>query len=356
MHVAVLRLKDLRNYEHAELRPAEGTTLILGHNGSGKSSLLEAMGLFSTLSSPRASSLKMLVREGSADGGARLETVEGTAFEVRLHGGRTSMRVAGSGVAAKNFLGRFRSVLFTPEDLDLVRGEPALRRRALDALITQLRPSFRSIRREYDRALRQRNAAIRDGLEPEVRLYSEPLAAAAAQVLEARREVTAGLARAAGELYGELAERGTLELAYTDTSKDERCLNGPELAEHFRRAYADRVGVDLERGRTSVGPHRDDLEILLDGRPARWYASRGEQRSATLAFRLAELRLLPDAVLMLDDVLSELDPDRRRRVFEVTRGAQTIVTATDARTIPDGVGTSVWRVTEGDLCPEQMGP
>jgi DNA replication and repair protein RecF len=99
-----------------------------------------------------------------------------------------------------------------------------------------------------------------------------------------------------------------------------------------------------------LGPHRDDLDILLDGREARWYASRGEQRSATLAFRLAELRLLPEAVLLLDDVLSELDPERRRRVFEVTSGTQTIVTATDADAVPDAAKVeSVWRVDAGTL-------
>ena len=100
------------------------------------------------------------------------------------------------------------------------------------------------------------------------------------------------------------------------------------------RVYGETLRRDLERGRTTVGPHRDDLEIYMDGREVRWYASRGEQRSATLAFRLAELRLLPEAVLLLDDVLSELDPERRRRVFETTAGRQTIVTATDTDTDP----------------------
>ncbi len=352
MRVEVLRIADFRNYAAAELRPAPTTTVVIGDNGSGKSSLLEAAGMFSTLSSPRTSSLKVVVRDGCDEGGARLETTEGVELEIRIRSGRTSMKVGGSSAPAKDFLGRFRSVLFTPEDLDLVRGEPALRRRALDDLLVQLRPRYRAIRSEFERALKQRNAALREGLEMQARLYSEPLARAAARVLEARREVCDRLQPAADELYAELAERGTLMLEYHDTAEAAE-WSGDDLLAHFTKLYDELLWRDLERGQTTVGPHRDDLDILLNGHPARWYASRGEQRSATLAFRLAELRLLPDAVLLLDDVLSELDPERRRRVFETTAGAQTIVTATDVDAIPAAAKVeSVWHVEDGVLRPE----
>jgi DNA replication and repair protein RecF len=324
MRIAVLRLWDLRIYPQAEFTPGPGTTLVIGGNGAGKSTLLEAAGLFSTLSSTRAGSLKMLVRDGCEEGGTRLETMEGSSLEIRLKAGRSTLRVGGSPSQAKDFLGRFRSVLFTPEDLDLVRGEPSLRRRALDDLLVQLRPRYRAIRQEFERALRQRNAALRDGLGAEAALYSAPLAQSAAAVLESRRAAAEDIKPAARELYVELAERGTLDLEYRDTSESDG-RTGPELVEHFARLYEDSLQRDLERGRTTMGPHRDDLDVVLDGREARWYASRGEQRSATLAFRLAELKLLPDAVLLLDDVLSELDPERRRRVFEVTQGTHTVV-------------------------------
>jgi DNA replication and repair protein RecF len=349
MRIGVLRLQDLRCYETTEFRPSEGTTLVVGSNGSGKSSLLEAAGLFSTLSSVRASSLRMLVSEGHDEGGTRLETTDGASLEVRLRNGRAVLRAGGSPVAAKEFLGRFRSVLFTPEDLDLVRGEPGLRRRALDDFIVQLRPRYRSQRSDFERALKQRNAALRDGLIAEAELYGAPLADSAAHILEARREVVERLAPAAADLYAELAEEGRLELSYHDTSEADR-RTGAELVEHFTEVYAQTLPNDLDRGRTTVGPHRDDLEIVLRGREARWYASRGEQRSATLAFRLAELRLMPEGVLLLDDVLSELDPERRRRVFDVTAGAQTIVTATDPAAVPDVAKVeSVWRVESGVL-------
>jgi DNA replication and repair protein RecF len=245
-------------------------------------------------------------------------------------------------------------VLFTPEDLDLVRGEPALRRRALEDLLVQLRPRYRATRQEFERALKQRNAALRDGLQMQAQLYGEPLAQTAAQVLESRREVARRLEPAAAELYGELAESGTLSLHYRDTSESSE-LSGGDLVAHFSRIYNENLYVDMERGRTLIGPHRDDLEIFMDGREARWYASRGEQRSATLAFRLAELRLLPDAVLLLDDVLSELDPERRRRVFETTAGAQTIVTATDSESVPAAAkADSIWRVERGTLREEVL--
>jgi DNA replication and repair protein RecF len=157
------------------------------------------------------------------------------------------------------------------------------------------------------------------------------------------------MAPAARELYGELAETGKLDLAYGDSSESgER--SGAELVGHFADAYRRSLPVDLERGRTTVGPHRDDVEILIDSREARSYASRGEQRSATLAFRLAELRLLPEAVLLLDDVLSELDPERRRRVFDVTGDRQTIITATEPGAVPgEAKVESVWHVSRGEL-------
>lgn len=347
--IEVLRLWDLRIYTAAAFSPAPGTTLVLGGNGSGKSSLLEAAGLFATLSSSRAGSLKVLVRDGCEEGGARLETIEGVSLEVRLRGGRSVLRVGGSPAPAKDFLARFRSVLFTPEDLDLVRGEPSLRRRALDDLLVQLRPRYRSVRQEFERSLRQRNAALRDGLEREAALYGVPLAHAAAAVLEARRTAAEELRPAARDLYTDLADRGSLDLVYQDSSSADG-LAGDELVEHFTRVYETSLFSDMDRGRTMIGPHRDDLDISLDGREARWYASRGEQRSATLAFRLAELQLLPEAVLLLDDVLSELDTERRLRVFEVTAGRQTIVTATDPQAVPDAADVqSVWRVDRGAL-------
>ena len=348
MRLEVLRVADLRNYEQAEFRPASTTTVVVGSNGSGKSSLLEAAGMFSTLSSPRASSMKFLVRQGTEEGGAHLTTSEGTDLEIRIRS-RAMLRLNGSTAQPKDFFGRFRSVLFTPEDLDLVRGEPALRRRALDDLLVQLRPRYRAIRQEFERALKQRNAALRDGLEMQAQLYAEPLAASAAEILHARRDVVAELEPKAAELYAELAERGSLTLSYRDTSQAPD-VGDDDLAAHFARVYADTLFRDLERGRTTIGPHRDDLDIYMDGREARWFASRGEQRSATLAFRLAELRLLPEAVLLLDDVLSELDPERRRRVFEATSGAQTIVTATDIDAVPAAAKVeSVWRVSDGHL-------
>jgi DNA replication and repair protein RecF len=347
--IEVLRVQDMRNYRAAERRPAPQTTVVWGENGSGKSTLLEAAGIFSTLSSARASSLKMVVRQGSDEAGAHLDSTEGGQLEWRVRTGRAMLRIGGSTAGAKDFLGRFRSVLFTPEDLDLVRGDPAGRRRALDDILTQLRPAYRAVRQDLERALRQRNAALREGLVSEARLYGEPLARAAAEVLERRRQLVAELDPLARDLYMEMAGRGELAISYQDSSSDEGS-GGEELASRFAEIYERCLQTDLDRGRTTVGPHRDELQILTDGRETRWYASRGEQRTATLALRLAELRLLPGAVLLLDDVLSELDPERRRRVFEVARDRQTIVTATDPSVIPaEARVESTWRVTEGVL-------
>lgn len=347
--VGLLRLQNFRNYAEAEFAPGAGTTVVYGSNGSGKSSLLEAAGLFATLSSSRAGSLGFLVRLGCSEGGAHLETRSGSVLEVRLRGARSLLRAGGSSTVARNFLGRFRAVLFTPEDLDLVRGEPELRRRALDDLIVQLRPAYRGVKQEYDRALRQRNAALRQGLGAEAAIYNAPLAAAAAQVLDARRGIVTELTPYALTLYDELAGRGRLGLRYKDTSGAGEAT-GEALAGYMLRRYEEDLAVEIERGTTRCGPHRDDLEIEIDGSAARSFASRGEQRSAALSFRLAELRLLPGAVLLLDDVLSELDADRRLRLFGTVGAAQTIVTTTDRGSVPSGADVEqAWSVSSGEL-------
>lgn len=342
MRVVLLRLWNLRNYTEAEFRPAPGTTLVTGPNGSGKSSLLEGMALFSGLSSPRTSRMATTVREGAEQGGAHLELEEGVPLEIRILGGRTRLRAGGANVSSREFLGRVRTVLFTPEDLDTVRGEPGLRRRALDGLLVQVHPWYRGVLRDYERSLRQRNAALRHRRERQAALYDGPVAAGAARILAARRRIVEDLRPVAGELYRDLAGKGRLDLCYRDTAGAEDVPDA-DLGEHFERLLADRFAVDVERRRTTAGPHRDDLEIEVDGRAARTYGSRGEQRTAALALRLSELRLLPEAVLLLDDVLSELDPDRRERVFEVAgRDLQTIVTATDRATVPDAVAPAGW--------------
>ena len=156
----------------------------------------------------------------------------------------------------------------------------------------------------------------------------------------------------AAALYGELAKRGGLEVRYRDSSgAGDR--SGPELEAFFLRAYNENLPVELERGATRRGPHRDDLEIEVDGVSARSYASRGEQRCAALAFRLAELRLLPGAVLLLDDVLSELDRERRGRVLAAVAGAQTIITTVERDAIPGEASVQAsWRVEGGRLREE----
>lgn len=350
MRIAALRLANVRNYVEAEFLPADGVTIVYGANGAGKSNLLEAAGLFATLSSPRAGNLGVLVRRGEPEAGIRLEGDTGTSLEIRLRGGRALLRAGAAPTVAKAFLGRFTAVLFTPEDLDLVRGEPDLRRRALDDLIVQMRPAYRGVRRDYDRALRQRNAALRSARPDDAVSYDRPLAETGAQILEARRDLLDDLSPLAASLYDDLSSKRRLSLRYRDTAKDGG-LRGPALVEFLLDRYADGLGVDLDAGTTRVGPHRDDVEIGIDDAPVRSFASRGEQRCAALAFRLAQLRMLGGGVLLLDDVLSELDPDRRGRLFKaVGNDVQTIVATADRDAVPPCVDVAAeWVVSDGLL-------
>lgn len=349
MAIDVLRLWNMRCFADAEFQPDDAITLVCGPNGSGKSSLLESISLFSTLSSVRAGHLSMLIRHDSDEGGVRLEPDSGSLLEIRIKQGRAYLKAGGSGITSRDFLGRSKCVLFGPEDLDLVRGEPELRRRALDDLLVQLRPAYRNIRQEFERALRQRNAALRQQRGGDAAVYNAPLAASAAQVLSSRRRVVDDLSGHAADLYDDLSGKGKMSMRYKNSS-DDPGLDGPELEAHLLATYESNLPVELERGTTRVGPHRDDLELYIDGHAARGYASRGEQRSVALALRLSELRLLPDAILLLDDVTSELDADRRRRVFKVAEGSQVVVTATEPDAVPDGIGIgALWTVNEGVL-------
>lgn len=347
--IDVVRLTDLRNYRLAEFRPAKATTVVVGANGSGKSNLLEAIGLFATLTSSRTGHLGVLVRQGEQEAGMRLETDTGSALEIRLRGGRALLRAGGTPTVARSFLGRFRAVLFTPEDLDLVRGEPGPRRRTMDDIVVQLRPAFRGARQTYDRALRQRNRALRLRRAGDARSYDGPLAESGATIIDARRRLVGELEPIASDLYARLAGGGSLALTYRDTAKDDG-LRGEDLVEHLLARYADGIDLDLDAGTTRVGPHRDDLDIAVDGNAARLYSSRGEQRSAALSIRIAQLRLLQGAVLLLDDVLSELDVGRRTRLFDSVAGVQVVVASADRAAVPDDVRVDAeWRVENGTV-------
>ncbi|MGZ4664014.1 MAG: DNA replication/repair protein RecF [Frankiaceae bacterium] len=373
MHVTSLELVDFRSYPQVVVELPPGPTAFIGANGHGKTNLVEAVGYLATLGSHRVAVDAPLVRMGASRAvvRGRVQRPERELIiEVEVIPGRgTRARVNRTAVPRpRDVLGLLRTVLFAPEDLAVVKGDPAERRRFLDQFLTVRTPRFASVRSDYERALRQRNTLLRTAAatrRPVAQLqtldvWDGHLAAAGAQLLAGRLDTVDALRPMVEKCYSGLAA-GSVQLEY--------CSALPGLSDlPLARGAADRGAIEallvaelsrlrareVERGLTLVGPHRDDLGLSLGGLPARGYASHGESWSLALALRLACWELLreeaDDPVLVLDDVFAELDTTRRSRLAEVAAGAeQVLVTAAVAADVPPQLHGVRYRVEAGEV-------
>jgi DNA replication and repair protein RecF len=386
VYVRRLELADFRSYERLAVDLERGGNVFVGPNGVGKTNLVEALGYVATLGSHRVATDQPLVRAGAAAAVIRsfvvhegrellveLEIVPGRANRARL--GRSPVR------RARDVLGVLRLVLFAPEDLELVRGDPAERRRYLDDLLVSRLPRFAAVRADFDRVLKQRNALLRTayltrragrGRAPRadvapaeaavagsadlatLAVWNAHLARHGAELLAGRLELVAALAPhvtkaydavAGGQAAATIAYRPSLELSDLDR---------PSLEAALAAALAAARTAELERGTTLVGPHRDDLALTLGPLPAKGYASHGESWSYALALRLAAYDLLRadgiEPVLVLDDVFAELDAGRRARLAELAGGAdQLLVTCAVADDVPAALVGTRFDLSEGEV-------
>ncbi|WP_432573085.1 DNA replication/repair protein RecF [Kineococcus sp. SYSU DK005] len=390
MHVAHLSLVDFRSYPALELDLRPGTTTFVGLNGRGKTNLVEAVGYVATLGSHRVSGDAPLVRQGAERAVVRAQLVRGgrrALVELEITPGRANRgRLNGNPVRrVRDVLGVLRTVLFAPEDLALVKGDPGERRRYLDDLLVTRWPRVAGVRADYDRVLRQRTAllksagsALRAGRADSstLEVWDEHLAATGAELLSARLALLADLRAPADAAYRAVsAGQGDLELGYRSnlpllaagvaTEPGGEVPGTGELRAALLAGMAEQRKAELERGVCLVGPHRDDLVLTLGGMPAKGYASHGESWSVALGLRLASYRLLleDDAVedpggpvLVLDDVFAELDAGRRQRLAEVVADAeQVLVTAAVPEDVPDalrGAGADRVLVSAGSAVRE----
>jgi DNA replication and repair protein RecF len=361
VRVTRLQLRDFRNYEAAELELPAGLTVVTGPNGAGKTNLLEALYFGCTGRSPRTSNERELVRR---DGGAVARVVVDTRDEEGAHrievgfepGEAKRLRVDGSPVDNLTTVGARPLVsVFLPERLELVKGAPAGRRAHLDQLVAALWPARAETRTAYSRALAQRNALlgrIRAGACGPVALdaWDAELARHGVRLMADRGEAVDGLRVPFAELARRLGLPGEAELRYRPRSDatDEDGLVA-ELGE--RRA------ADLERGFTAHGPHRDELQLQLEGVALRAYGSQGQQRTALLALLFAERELLAERrarppLMLLDDVMSELDTERRELLAGLLRsGGQAVATATEPEHVPGVEEGELVGVRGGELQP-----
>ncbi|WNM24490.1 DNA replication/repair protein RecF [Demequina capsici] len=397
MRVTHLQLADFRSYGSLDLALAPGVTTFVGRNGQGKTNLVEAIRYLSTLSSHRVATDAPLLRFGSERAviGARIEkNGRALSLEVTLAAGRPNTARLNRGQARpRDLLGVLRTVVFAPEDLALVKGDPAGRRQLMDELVVALQPAMAGDLSDYDRVLRQRGSMLKTAKNARgdltmLDIWDEKLAELGGRIVAARRRAVAALAPHVSAAYTDVApEGGRCQLAYS-TSLDAPAHRDAGPVEPLPEgAPADLIEArllgrlralrqqEIDRGVNLAGPHRDDLDIILAGMPAKGYASHGESWSCALALRLGTYALLtaeggpdddPDGepVLILDDVFAELDAGRRAALaHRLSSARQVLITAAVADDVPAELaahpaGSATIRVAKDGLSaavPDEVG-
>ena len=362
MRVKSLVLKNFRNYEQAVIEPDSGVTVFTGENAQGKTNILEALHLCCLGRSHRTPRDEELIRWGTSGARVQIQTAQqdGT-HEVTIlldkNGKKKKTVKIGSRQAERigELFGHVCGVLFSPEDLSIVKSGPGERRRFLDMQLSQLRPQYFYALQRAVRALNQRNALLKEiarnpALLPTLDMRDEQLAAIGAQIALNRREAIAVLSENAAKAHLSLTGgREELRLWYISQIKEGSDIAG-QLLERMRQSRQE----DLRRMTTTVGIHRDDMGVTINGKEARNFASQGQQRSAVLSLKLAQLEMAAietgeAPILMLDDVMSELDPGRRRQLIERIDQVQTFVTCTDVSDLAGARQGAIYRVENGRL-------
>jgi DNA replication and repair protein RecF len=364
VHVTHLSLTDFRSYEVVDLTFDKGVTALVGPNGQGKTNLVEAVGYIASHGSHRVATDAPLVRHGAQRavvrcGIARAERQTLVELEI-VPGGSNRVRVNRSPLSRpREALGALRSVLFAPEDLALVKGDPDGRRRFIDDLLVARAPRFSGVRSDFERVLRQRNALLKTagstiksgrGDVRTLDVWDTHLATAGAELLAGRLRLIRELAPAVAASYEAISDgQDDAGVGYRSTLGDDVTADAPAdrelLQARLLEAMARSRAAELERGVSLVGPHRDDVVLTLGGFPARGYASHGESWSMALGLRLASYEVLrgdggreAEPVLILDDVFAELDVRRRERLSKIVAEAeQVLVTAAVAEDVPEAL-------------------
>ncbi len=389
MHVAHLSLHDFRSYADVDVTLEPGVTSFVGRNGQGKTNLVEAVDYLSRLSSHRVASDAPLVRAGADQAVVRAAVVRDgrtAVLEVELNPGRANRaRINRSPLSrARDLVGIVRTVVFSPEDLSLVKGDPSERRRFLDDLLVLRTPRYAGVRADYDRVLKQRNTLLKtigiargsskDAARATLSVWDDHLATTGAELLGARLRLTDDLAPYLAKAYEAVARGASHDdarMTYAasvptdgppadpEATAEPDSARGPDLRAAFLAELERRRADEIDRGLTLVGPHRDDLRLTLGAGeyrrlPVKGYASHGESWSFALALRLAAYDLLradgDDPILILDDVFAELDTDRRAQLAALVAGAeQVLVTAAVPADVPVELAGATFTVADGEV-------
>lgn len=381
MHVKHLTLSNFRNYSTVELPLAQGINLLVGKNGQGKTNLAEAIFYSATLSSHRVSGYLPLIKQGETKAIirllARFEDRENLLeLELTTEGSNRARINKSETLRVRDVLGYVNAVIFSPEDLDIVKRDPSNRRAFIDELIVQLTPRMAGVYSDYERVLKQRNTLLKSARNMSASAsglstldsWDQSLVRIGSEIIAARFDITSRLAPYLQAAYAAIADekndpsiRIKSSLATNDIDSDgsETFLNTGERQD-IEKLFQDRLAAvrskEMERGITLVGPHRDDLLLLLGTLPAKGYISHGESWSYALALKLASADLIRkdaragDPVLILDDVFAELDSTRRSRLAAlVSHNEQVIITAAVAEDVPSELSATRFNVLAGSL-------
>jgi DNA replication and repair protein RecF len=399
VHVRHLTLSSFRSYEGAELALTPGVTTLVGENGQGKTNLVEAIGYVASLASHRVATDAPLVRFGTDQAIIRCAVVRSgreQLVELEINPGRANRARLGRAAQTRprDILGTLRTVLFAPEDLALVKGDPGTRRRFVDDLLVARQPRWAGVRADYERIVKQRNALLKSaapvlrrgnrgahrpadprqqpgadarvGALHTLDVWNSHLAQVGAQLVYARLRILRDLGPHLREAYAQVSDgAGEAVLQYASSlheSAAQRLAGGEvpepdELSDLILESLEEVRTGEIERGVGLVGPHRDDIVLTLGELPAKGYASHGESWSFALGLKLAAYRLLrtdlgEDPVLILDDVFAELDSGRRQRLAEMIGDCeQVVITAAVAEDVPGSLGGQTFWVRDGEVVP-----
>ena len=388
LYTAIVRLLELevsgyRNLDRVNLAFSGDRAVFVGENAQGKSNLLEAIYLLATMRAARAETDAQVVSRAAYDevlpaarvvghvstgaGPLKIEVTVVTRPGANGPIGTKTVKVNGVSKRMSDAIGRMTAVLFTADDLEMISGAPSLRRRYLDTTLAQVEPQYASARSRFERVLTQRNSLlkrIREGLarEDELAFWDSELAKDGALLLHRRAQATGTISRLARTVHSHLAPGENLSVSYRpkiETGTEIETLTEDELIAAYTRALAAGMGRDTTAGMTLTGPHRDDVEFVLDDFAVAGFASRAQQRTVALSLRLAEAKFLEERrgeapVLLLDDILSEMDAARRGSVLAAIGDVdQMMVTGTDWDRFPADflAGASLFRVEGGSVQP-----
>ena len=384
MFVKRVRLTNFRNYKNAEVELSPGVNLLHGSNGQGKTNLVEAVNFFASLSSHRVAGTTPLIKQGEQTAIISVDLAHEDRellleFELNADSPNRA-RLNKSPVAKpKDILGYLNSVIFAPEDLDIVKRDPTNRRAFIDQLIVQFTPRMLGVYSDYERVLKQRNTLLKsaratgtkgDALST-LSAWDESLVKLGSEIISARVVIAEKLTPGLISNYQAIAKSNNEPRMFIkssilgstavdpDESEDLEYLETPDrdqIEQLFREKLERLRPKELERGITLVGPHRDDLVLILGSLPAKGYASHGESWSYALSLRLASLKILKaesrlgDPILILDDVFAELDADRRAKLAELVQGnEQVIITAAVIEDVPEALVAKRFSVVSGEI-------